>query len=57
MDNKVLNSTDVMSLLKCKRSKAYEIIKRLNRELEDKGFLTINGKVPCSYLFDRLNIV
>ena len=56
MDNKVLNSSDVMNLLKCKRSKAYDVIKLLNRELSNKGYLTINGKVPSSYLFDRLNI-
>ena len=56
MDNKVLNSNDVMNLLKCKRSKAYEMIKLLNHELSNQGYLTINGKVPSSYLFDRLNI-
>lgn len=56
MSNKILNCKDVMNLLKCKRSKAYEIIKILNIELQDKGYLTINGKVPSSYLFNRLNI-
>ena len=55
-NQKVLNSDDLMKLLKCKKSKAYEIIKILNLELEKKGFLTVNGKIPVSYLFNRLNI-
>ncbi len=55
-NQKVFNSNDVMKLLKCKKSKAYGVIKILNIELEQKGFLTINGKIPVSYLFHRLNI-
>jgi len=56
MERKILSCDDVMSLLKCKRSKAYEIIKVLNIELKNKGFLTINGKIPSTYLLNRLNI-
>ncbi len=55
-NQKVLNCNDVMKILKCKKSKAYEIIKTLNCELKEKGFLTINGKIPSNYLFSRLNI-
>lgn len=56
MERKILSCDDVMTLLKCKRSKAYEIIKVLNIELKNKGFLTINGKIPSTYLLNRLNI-
>jgi len=55
-NQKVLNCNDVMNLLKCKKSKAYEVIKILNMELKKEGFLTVNGKIPVSYLFNRLNI-
>jgi hypothetical protein len=56
MERKILNYKDVMELLKCKKSKAYEIIKVLNIELNNQGFLTINGKIPINYLLNRLNI-
>jgi hypothetical protein len=56
MERKILNYKDVMELLKCKKNKAYEIIKVLNIELKNQGFLTINGKIPINYLLNRLNI-
>ncbi|MDD3821544.1 MAG: hypothetical protein ACOXZW_02040 [Bacilli bacterium] len=55
-NQKVFNCNDVMKILRCKKSKAYEIIKVLDYELKEKGYLTVNGKIPSSYLFYRLNI-
>lgn len=36
-------------------SKAYQIIKQLNTELEQKGYLVIRGKVPRGYLEERFH--
>ena len=35
------------------RSTAYRIIKRLNQELENKGYITVSGKVSKKYFADR----
>lgn len=50
----MLNAQEVTELLGgISSSKAYELIRQMNAELADKGFLTIRGKVPRSYLEKR----
>lgn len=44
---------DVMSLLGVKESKAYGIIRTLNKELRGKGFITIEGRVPAKFFDER----
>lgn len=45
--------SDVMKLFDCSRSKAYQIIAELNRELEKKGFLFIRGRISRRYFEER----
>lgn len=47
---------EVKELLNVKEGKAYQIMKRLNKELEEKGFITIKGRVPIDYLKERFNL-
>lgn len=47
---------DVSKLLLISKSKAYKIIKKLNDELENKGFIIIRGKVPVKYFEERFLI-
>ena len=47
---------EVKELLNVKDGKAYQIMKRLNKELEDQGFITIQGRVPLDYLKERFNL-
>lgn len=47
------NITDVMKILGVGRSKGYQIIYQLNRELAKKGYLVVPGKVPKHYLISR----
>lgn len=49
----VLNVRDVMAVLEVSESKAYGVIKQLNRELTAKGYITIPGKVSRVYFEDR----
>lgn len=35
------------------RTKAYEMIRQLNEELEEKGYLTIRGRVSRKYYLER----
>lgn len=49
-----MTAADIMVCVGVGRSKAYEIIKSLNDELERDGFLTFPGKVPERKLRERL---
>ncbi|MEA4933685.1 MAG: transcriptional regulator [Lawsonibacter sp.] len=49
----LLGVEEVKSLLDVKDSKAYSIIRQLNKELERKGYLIVRGKVPKTYLLER----
>ncbi|WWU66559.1 transcriptional regulator [Clostridium baratii] len=42
-----------MQLLNVSDSKAYKIIQKLNKELSDKGYLTIAGQVSKKYFSER----
>lgn len=45
---------DVMQMLGVKQTKAYEIIRRMNDELEEMGKLTINGKANKKYFDEKI---
>ena len=49
-----LSVEDVMVCLGVGRSKAYEVIRDLNDELEKDGFITIAGRIPERKLRERL---
>jgi len=44
---------EVKKILGVGENRAYTIIRQLNKELEQKGYLTIRGKVPRKYLEER----
>ena len=44
---------DVEEILKVSKSQSYTIIRKLNGELKQKGFITIAGKIPRKYLEER----
>ena len=45
---------DVAKELGVSASYAYKIIRKLNRELEQKGIITIAGRVNRKYFLERL---
>ena len=49
----VYNAKDLRGLLGVSESKAYQYIRQMNKELEEKGFLTVRGKVPVAYVQER----
>ena len=49
-----MTAKDVMAALQVSESKAYGIIKQLNKELAEKGYITIPGKVPTAYFEEKL---
>jgi DNA-binding IclR family transcriptional regulator len=48
---------EVMRITGTPQSSAYEIIRTLNKELRDQGYLTRNGRVEKRYLLERFRII
>lgn len=53
-DKYFLDVEDVMRITGRKETKSYSIIQQLNEELKAKGKITIQGKVPRKYFFERI---
>ena len=45
---------DVTEMLNISEGKAYEIIRMLNAELKEKGYIIVRGKVNTKYFFKKL---
>ena len=52
-ENKLITADVICDVLGVSRTYAYSIIKKLNKELEDMGYLTISGKVEGAYFLRR----
>ena len=44
---------DIATILTVSRPTAYRIIKRLNDELKDKGYIVVSGRVPKRYFNEK----
>ena len=47
------NADDISVILTVSKPTAYRIIKRLNNELSNKGFIVVNGRVPKKYFDEK----
>ncbi len=54
MDNKFIRAEEVAQELCVSKPYAYKLIKKLNDELKQKGFITIAGRVNRQYFEERL---
>lgn len=50
------NKEDIMKMLEAPEKRAKQIIKDLNKELQDKGFLYYDKVVNAKYFNERYNI-
>ena len=53
MTRQVYGAKDLQELLGVSESKAYAYIRQMNAELQEKGFLTVRGKIPAAYVEKR----
>ena len=53
MKKQVYGAKDLQELLDVSESKAYQYIRQMNTELQEKGFLTVRGRVPAAYVEKR----
>ena len=50
MEKNFMTVDDVAEELSVSKSKAYKIVRQLNKELEEKGIITVAGRVCTCYL-------
>lgn len=51
-----VRANDVKEILKVSQAMGYKVIRTLNTELQDKGFLTVQGRIPIEYLCERYKL-
>lgn len=49
-NNYMVTAQDVVDMLGVSKGHAYKIIRQLNKELEDSGYIVVSGKIPQSIL-------
>ncbi len=54
MAKQIMNVKDVMAVLEISESKSYAIIRQLNSELSERGFITIPGKISKAYFEEKI---
>ncbi len=47
------NAEEVATMLGVSMGKAYKILRKMNKDLAGKGFLTIAGKIPVEYFKEK----
>lgn len=52
----LLNVAQVQDLLSIPQSTAYKIIRDLNAELKDQGYIVLRGRVEEKYLKERFRL-
>ena len=53
-DKMFMEVHDVTEMINVSEGKAYEIIRMLNAELKEKGYIVVRGKVNTKYFFKKL---
>ena len=53
MEKTYFDVNDIMLITGVKQSKAYQIIKKLNIELREKGYIVIAGQVSKKFFYEK----
>ena len=54
MKNRFMKVNEVAEELEVSVPYAYKIIRKLNEELEGKGYLTVKGRINRDYFYERI---
>lgn len=49
MNTQYITAEQIQTVLRVGRTKAYAIVRKLNTELADMGYITVEGKCPLEY--------
>ena len=55
MDTLFMTADEVAREMNVSKAYAYKIIQRLNRELQEMGYLTVSGKVNRKFFMKKVN--
>lgn len=53
MEKQFMNAAELCSMMGVSESKAYDLIRTMNSELQRDGYLTVRGRVPTAYVKKR----
>ncbi|WP_405318627.1 ICEBs1 excisionase [Ruminococcus sp.] len=53
MKAQFITAEEVQQIIGVSRSKAYQIVQSLNRELKSMGYITVSGKCPLRYFNEK----
>lgn len=53
---KFFRVTDIMELMDISKSTAYQLMQKLNKELEEQGKQTYSGRLSKKYFYERVYI-
>lgn len=53
-EKRFLNAEDVAAVMECSKSAAYTVIRQLNDELKEKGYVVMHGKINAKYFYERI---
>lgn len=56
MASQMITAAEVAEIMDCSERYGYSIIKQLNQELAEKGYITRRGRVSRRYFFERTGI-
>lgn len=45
----MMSADDVAKELNCSKSHAYKLLKSMNKELAEQGYITMAGRIPKAY--------
>ena len=54
--NDFMTAQEVAAVLRCSKSYAYKIMKRVNDEREKAGYIVLRGRVPRKALMERVGL-
>lgn len=57
MASLMITAAEVAGIMDCSERYGYMIIKQLNQELEQKGFITMRGRVSRKYFYERTGLM
>ncbi len=55
MNNIMMTASEVTETMGVSKAYAYKVIQRLNRELQEQGYLTVSGKVNRKFFMKKVN--
>lgn len=53
-EKRFLSAADVSQIMECSTSRAYNLIRQLNAEMTEKGFIVMAGKINAKYFYERI---